>query len=208
MTNVDLIIKKHSLWSMGVGIIPIPIADFFAVTAIQLDMIHQLCVHYNVDYYESRGKAIISALAGATLARIGASIIKSIPFIGSVVGGVTSAILSGATTYATGQVIKRHFDSGGSIFNLNVDEFKDFYQEQFEKGKKIVNEWQEEFDFDKEKNSYQKPPESETEEEKNNSLSLDKLKELAKLKNAGMLTDEEYEVMKEKLFQEYLKKSK
>lgn len=206
MTDADLIIKKHSLWSMGVGIIPIPIADFFAVTAIQLDMIHQLCKHYQVDYYESRGKAVISALAGATIARVGASLIKSIPLIGSIVGGITSAVLSGATTYATGQVIKRHFDSGGSIYNLNVDEFQDFYNEQFEKGKKVVKEWQEQTQFEHKKEAYSNPPKTE-EKEEDSSLSLDKLKELAKLKKAGMLTNEEYEVMKDKLFQEYLKKN-
>ena len=41
------IIKNHMVWSMGAGFIPVPIADLFAVSAIQLDMIRQLSKLYD-----------------------------------------------------------------------------------------------------------------------------------------------------------------
>ena len=61
-SHADTIIRNHMLWSMGAGFIPVPIADFFAVSAVQLDMIRQLCNVYNIDFKQTQGKAVITAL--------------------------------------------------------------------------------------------------------------------------------------------------
>ena len=45
-SNANSVIKNHMIWSMGAGFIPVPIADLFAVSAIQLDMIRQLCYQF------------------------------------------------------------------------------------------------------------------------------------------------------------------
>ena len=138
----DSIIRNHTIWSMGAGFIPILIADIFAVSALQLDMIRQLCKIYDIDYEETRGKAIVTSLTGATIARLGArSIIKLIPGLGSVIGGVTVSIFAGASTYALGEVFKSHFASGGTILDFDPDRVKKFYKEKFEKGKDIAKEW-------------------------------------------------------------------
>jgi len=141
----DGIIRNHTIWSMGAGFIPILIADIFAVSALQLDMIRQLCKVYDIDYEETRGKAIVTSLTGATIARLGArSVIKLIPGLGSVIGGVTVSIFAGASTYALGEVFKSHFASGGTILDFDPDRVKKFYKEKFEKGKDIAKEWGEE----------------------------------------------------------------
>ncbi len=141
----DSIIRNHTIWSMGAGFIPILIADIFAVSALQMDMIRQLCKVYDIDYEETRGKAIVTSLTGATIARLGArSIIKLIPGLGSVIGGVTVSIFAGASTYALGEVFKSHFASGGTILDFDPDRVKKFYREKFEKGKDIAKEWKDE----------------------------------------------------------------
>nr|MBP7643489.1 DUF697 domain-containing protein [Saprospiraceae bacterium] len=81
-TDADSIIKNHMIWSMGAGFIPIPIADLFAVSAIQLDMIRQLSKLYEVDFKQTEGKAIITSLTTSGLARLGARAIKFIPGVG------------------------------------------------------------------------------------------------------------------------------
>ena len=40
--HAETIIRNHVIWSMGAGMIPILVADVFAVSALQLDMIRQL----------------------------------------------------------------------------------------------------------------------------------------------------------------------
>lgn len=85
--KAEAIIRSHVLWSMGGGLIPIPLVDFAAVTAIQLEMLQQLARLYEVDYSQSTGKAFVSALTGTTIARLGASFVKAIPGIGTWIGG-------------------------------------------------------------------------------------------------------------------------
>jgi len=211
--HADTIIRNHVIWSMGAGMIPILIADIFAVSALQLDMIKQLCKVYDLDYQETQGKALVTSLTSSTLARLGArSLVKLIPGLG-IFGGVPVAIFAGASTYALGEVFKRHFETGGTILDFDVDRVKKFYQEKFEKGKTIVKDW------DKESRSsesaFSEPTAAEaktdmaeeiTEVEIEEDEDLDiiaKLKELGDLKEKGVLSEEEFQKMKKKLVDEF-----
>ncbi len=193
--EADAIVKNHVLWSMGAGFIPIPIADILAVTAIQLDMVKQLCRLYGIDYQESKGKAIVATLTGSTLARVAAygagSVFKFIPGLGTLLGGVTVSVFSGASTYATGEVFKRHMESGGTIWNLDAGDFKKVYQEKFEQGKKIVQDWKKEHEAGQAEQVVEKD-------------AATKLKELADLLASGVITKEEFKAMKDKLFRDFV----
>ncbi|MDX1478634.1 MAG: DUF697 domain-containing protein [Saprospiraceae bacterium] len=189
--HADTIIRNHMVWSMGAGLIPVPIADFFAVSAIQLDMVRQLCKLYDVDFKENEMKAIVTALTSSGLAKAGArAAIKFIPGLGSVVGGVTMAVLSGGSSYALGEVFKKHFETGGTILDFDLERLKKVYNEKFEKGKKVAQEIKNE--QDRQKQSFKV---------KDNGASdpVEKLKELAQLKKDGIISDEEFEAMKKKI---------
>ncbi|MBI2567035.1 MAG: DUF697 domain-containing protein [Candidatus Schekmanbacteria bacterium] len=136
----DEVVRRHVLFAMGLGLIPIPILDFVAISAIQLDMLRQLCRLYGHSFSESEGKYWVTSLTGSYLARLGATAIKAIPGIGSLVGGVSMSVLSGAATYAIGKVFLRHFDAGGSPFDINLGKYREYYEEQFEKGKRVAEE--------------------------------------------------------------------
>ena len=140
--SANSIIKNLMIWSMGAGLIPVPIADLFAVSAIQLDMIRQLAKVYDIDFKQTEGKAYITALTGSGIARLGARAVKFIPGIGSILGGVTMAALSGGSTYALGEVFKKHFETGGTFLDFEPSRLKKYYNEKFEKGKEIVLEHQ------------------------------------------------------------------
>jgi len=148
--HAETVIRNHVIWSMGASyIIPLPIADVFAVSALQLDMIRQLCRVYDIDFAETQGKAIVSALTTSTMARAGArSLIKIIPVVGTVVGGITTAVINGASTYALGEVFKTHFATGGTFLDFDTSRLKKLYREQFEKGKEVAKEWKQEADVE------------------------------------------------------------
>lgn len=186
-SHADTIIRNHMLWSMGAGFIPVPIADFFAVSAVQLDMIRQLCNVYNIDFKQTQGKAVITALTGSSLARLGARAVKFIPGVGSLLGGVTLAALSGASTYALGEVFKQHFETGGTFLDFDVERLKKFYNEKFEKGKEVAEELR--------KKQQETPPSSQ------NHDVIDQLRQLAKLKEDGIITENEFNDMKKKILQ-------
>ena len=176
------------IWSMGAGFIPVPIADLFAVSAIQLDMIRQLCKVYDIDFKQTEGKAMITALTGSGLARLGARAVKFIPGVGSILGGVTMAALSGASTYALGEVFKKHFETGGTFLDFDPERLRKYYNEKFEKGKEVADELR------KKQENIAKSADANT--------AMEKLKELVEMKTAGLLTDEEFEAMKKKIIEQ------
>ncbi len=216
--HAETIVRNHILFSMGAGAIPVPVADILAVSASQLDMIRQLCKVYDVDFHETQGKAIVSSLTTATLARLGAgSLAKMIPFVGSVVGSVANAILSGASTYALGQVFKVHFETGGTVLDFDPDRLKKMYREQFEKGKKVAEELRKQQDAKKKaeesttgsadapaaepapKPNVEPAPEPAAAKPTSDADTITRLKELGELKAAGIITDEEFERMKKRI---------
>ncbi len=195
-SHADTIIKNHIVWSMGAGLIPVPIVDFFAVSGIQLDMIRQLCKLYDQDFKESEGKAIITSLTGSGIARMGAkAMVKFIPGIGSVIGGVTMAVLSGASSYALGEVFKKHFETGGTFLDFDPKRLKKLYDEKFEKGKKVAEQI-------KRENDRKREAAEQATGSKMSGRMVDKLKELAELRREGLITEEEYSAMKKKLIGE------
>ncbi|HRX29581.1 MAG TPA: DUF697 domain-containing protein [Saprospiraceae bacterium] len=185
-TAASSLIRSHMIWSMGAGVIPVPMVDFLAVSAIQMDMVKQLSALYGIEFNKSKGKAVITALTSTSLAKMGASrMIKMVPVIGSVLGAVTMSVLSGASTYAIGEVFKKHFETGGTFLDFDTDRLKKQYDEKFEKGKKEAEKIQ--------KETKQKDEVTET------SNMVTQLKELAELKENGLITADEYEKLKAKL---------
>jgi len=140
--RLEKLAKNHILASMGVGLIPIPLVDLVALMGVQLDMIKKLSVEYDVPFRQDRGKSIISSLVGGFLpASLGgsiASIIKFVPLIGQTTGAVTMPVISGASTYAIYKVFVQHYESGGTILDLDPAKVKSYFSEQFTKGKKVA----------------------------------------------------------------------
>jgi len=213
--HADTIIRNHVVWSMGAGLVPIIVLDIVAVSATQIDMIRQLSKAYGKEFNETQGKAIVSALASSTFARMGArSLAKMIPVVGTIIGGVTASIFAGASTFALGQVFKKHFESGGTILDLDVDRFKSMYKEQFEKGKEIVDKWKgevidkDDLSSDLDNNDPGRAPKEEVKQEiveeepaekTEKDLIVDKLHELKELRKNELISEKEYADLKDNL---------
>jgi len=224
---VGSIIRNHVAWSMGAGLIPLPIADIAAVSAVQLDMVKQMSRVFDVNFNEMQGKTLITTLVGSSMARIGASAIKLIPGIGSLLGSVAMPVLSGASTFALGQVFKQHFETGGTFLDFDVDRLRKYYTEQFEKGKKVAEDIKREEDekkaqaeaaseeepIKKKTTRRRKAPATETPEPTPNEAvsdepdtmdgALKKLQDLAKLRDDGVITEAEFQKMKQKMMNKF-----
>lgn len=216
--HAETVIRNHIIWSMGASfLVPIPIADIFAVSALQLDMIRQLCRVYDVNFSETQGKAIVTSLTSSTLARAGArSLIKLVPGIGTVIGGVTVSVFNGASTFALGEVFKKHFESGGTILDFDAERLKKLYKEKFEKGKKVAEQIHRQQKEEEGKGGDSDAPapkvtkvKTTTVEKESSSAKaedddvLKRLKELAQLRNDGIISEEEFLEMKKKVIQEF-----
>lgn len=187
--TADNIIINHVFFSLGAGLVPVPFLDMAAVTVVQLDMLKQLSRLYDVPFGEESGKSLISAIAGGAAARVGASMVKAIPVVGTFLGGVSMSVLSGASTYATGQVFKRHFSSGGDLTNVDIKKAKKIFEEAFEKGKDVAAK------MEKQKKAKE---EGKAPEAKEKSI-VDRLKDLAALRDQGIITEAEFTEQKKRL---------
>jgi len=202
------IIKSHMVMAMGAGLIPIPFADILGVGAVQLDMIRQISKVFDIDFKDVQVKAIITSLTGSSMARIGASsIVKFIPGVGAIAGGVSMAAFSAASTYALGEVTKKHFETGGTFVDLNPENLKDYYEEKFKQGKEIARKLKEEKEAgnagaattDVEDVTFTSEEEvSEVKVEESRDV-VDKLKDLARLHSEGIITKTEFEKAKKRL---------
>ena len=129
----ESIVRKHVMLSMGGGLIPLPGVDVVAVTSIQLLMLRSLSKEYGVKFTENLGKHAIAGLVGgvgsASVASGGlGTLIKAVPLVGPILGGVTYSAVAGGTTYAIGQTFIAHFESGGTLLNFNAGKMKAYFK--------------------------------------------------------------------------------
>jgi len=176
--TIEDIITNHVIFAMTAGAIPIPVADIVAVSAIQYDLIRQIAEFYNADYDADKGKTLASSLAGATLSRIGASAIKSIPGVGTLFGIGSQMIMAGASTYALGRLFDSHFSGNRNLDNFNLESLKEQYKELLKTGKEYARDL---------KKSFSKDDVFQT------------IEKLNQLKVTGAITEEEFLRTKEKL---------
>lgn len=193
--HAETIIRNHVVMSMGAGIIPVMIVDIVAVTALQVDMVRQLCQLYQVDFEENKGKALISSITASTVARAGArSLVKALPGIGWMIGGVTVSLFAGASTYGLGKAFQKHLAAGGTLLNLDLSALKRSYRDLFEKGKEVVKDWKKETPTaepaGKEKTDTPDPIHPDPSA---------RIRELAEWREQGILTEEEFQRLKKAL---------
>jgi uncharacterized protein (DUF697 family) len=182
--EANTIIINHVGFATTAGLIPIPGADLAAVTGVQLNMLRQLAKHYDVKFMDTIGKNIITAVVGSGVARVGASLVKAIPGIGTLVGEMGMAAMSAASTYGLGKMFANHFANGGTLDNFDIKKSKKVYETEMQKSKEAVAEAVE-------------PVPNNTDD------LIQKLKQLAELKTAGVISEEEFAELKTKLLAQF-----
>lgn len=183
-TKASEIIRNHVGFSLGAALIPLPGADLLAVSGVQLNMLRQLAKLYNVSFFDTLGKNIVSAIVGGSAARLGASLVKAIPGVGTIIGELSMPILSGASTWALGRTVANHFHRGGTLEDLDLTKARKSYETEMDEGKKVAQDMRQ-----------ADPPAAKSESDE----TIDKIKKLADMKDAGILSEEEFKQLKERL---------
>jgi uncharacterized protein (DUF697 family) len=131
------LVDRFAMWSGVAGLVPVPIVDVAAVAGLQLQMLRRLSQIYGVPFSENSGKALIAALAGtmipATSGIGAASMLKSIPVLGTLASGFVMPALAAGATFAIGKAFVQHFESGGTLLDFNPPDYREFIKAQKEK---------------------------------------------------------------------------
>jgi len=133
------LVKSYVPWSLGAGILPLPLFDSAALVAVQLRMLSKLSQLYNIPFLENGVKSIVTTLLGTVLSNgVGyslGSLVKVIPFIGPVIGIVATPSVYAAATYAIGRVFVSHFEAGGTFLDFDPQATRAYFLSEFEKAK-------------------------------------------------------------------------
>jgi len=141
------IIRKFVLLSLGAGAIPVPIFDIVASIGLQLKLIQELSDLYDMDHRDDLARNAIGTLmtttAGLMLGshiNIGASMAKFLPGIGTKIGIVKTAVFFGASTHISGKILIMHFESGGTLLDLNPPAMREHLRKEFSNSERYVYE--------------------------------------------------------------------
>ncbi|MGA2894943.1 MAG: DUF697 domain-containing protein [Xanthobacteraceae bacterium] len=130
------LVERYTVWSGAAGIIPVPFVDLAAVGGVQIQMLRRISQIYCIPFSKNRGKALVVSLAGSmipTSSGIGAaSLIKSVPVVGTAMSAVVMPALSAGATYAIGMTFVQHFASGGTLLDFNPADYREFIKKQKE----------------------------------------------------------------------------
>lgn len=143
------IVRKHVLIAMGAGLVPVPVVDIVAITALQMKMLKDLAEFYEV---KLAGTQVTYSMIGSATAGIGApvaitplltSLLKVIPGFGTAAGVTSMPIVGGASTYALGKVFVGHFEAGGTLFTFEPAKVRErmraYYMEGLKKAEELKN---------------------------------------------------------------------
>ncbi|MBP7654174.1 DUF697 domain-containing protein [Candidatus Dependentiae bacterium] len=134
------IIKKYSCFSIAAGVIPVPLVDIAALTAVQLKMIAELTNLYRFDFSEEKGKAILSSITSSIISgSLGNSglktLLKMIPGIGTISSFLFMPGIASAATYYIGQFYLQHYESGGTFLDFDPSKVKKYFENKYNKKK-------------------------------------------------------------------------
>jgi uncharacterized protein (DUF697 family) len=138
-SETEVVIDRYMLAAMGVGLVPVPVLDLVGVGAVQFKMIQKLAEMHGVEASDKRVRQVLISLLGGAVPAFGAlplfTFAQMIPVIGWTVGAGAASILGGASTYAVGHIMRRHFEAGGSMDDFKAENTKKAFKELVEKGK-------------------------------------------------------------------------
>lgn len=145
--EAERIVHRNVLWGLGACLVPIPVVDVVAVTAVQVKTMAELSALYGVPFRESLARKLVFSLmtgvggvAVGTLAAL--SLGKLIPGGGLVVSFAALQLFSGAFSYATGRVYVMHLESGGTLLSFDPRALREHYRREFEVGKRVARDLQ------------------------------------------------------------------
>ena len=132
------IISSASIWSAAAGIVPIPILDLLALATVQGKMVIDLSMLYGERPSNEVARGLVAVLIG-TIAPTGltgvlvGSGVKAMPVFGAILGAVSMAGFSSASTYAIGKIFIRHFEQGGTLASFSADAVAEDLKAEFAK---------------------------------------------------------------------------
>jgi uncharacterized protein (DUF697 family) len=134
--QAEALVHRTMLLVLGVGLIPLAPLNTIAVAALQLKLVRDLSLLYQVKFSEHRIKALLAALTGSAMpaavsrGSIGGAL-RAVHGIGPALGLAAFPLTAAATTLAVGKVFTSHFESRGNLLSFDAAGCKAQFRQEF-----------------------------------------------------------------------------
>ena len=136
--RANYIIGRYALFGTGAGILPYAGLNIAALTGVQTRMIQELANLYQVEHSQSTIRLVVQNVITSIGTRFVVGgftrLIQSFGPLKYILGGVSSAALSGALTAEIGQLYKQHFQGGGTLADITLGQIIEHIKVQVESG--------------------------------------------------------------------------
>ncbi len=113
------LVDRYAKYSAAAGLVPVPVVDVAAIAAVQVAMLGELAAHYGVPYSRERGKTLVATMLGGLMPSLaGHQVLKA---VGPLLGMISVSGFAMAATYAVGRLFIAHFESGGTLLDIDVE---------------------------------------------------------------------------------------
>ena len=115
----ERLVDRYAKYSAAAGLVPVPVVDVAAIAAVQVAMLGELAGHYGVPYTRERGKTLVASMLGGLMPSLaGHQVLKA---VGPLLGMISVSGFAMAATYAVGRLFIAHFESGGTLLDIDVE---------------------------------------------------------------------------------------
>lgn len=125
------LVNGYTALASSVGFFPLPLVDMLAAGSLQLKLIRELSLLYDVPFSGQRAKAMVAALiGGGQTALLIKSLLKFVPVVGYPLIAIPAAATAGGLTYAIGKVFIFHFELGGNLLDFDPGKMRSYFRQQ------------------------------------------------------------------------------
>jgi uncharacterized protein (DUF697 family) len=124
-----VIVAKHAKYAALLGLVPVPLLDFGAILAVQLNMVDQICQYYGQPFKKHILMATVLSMIGSSIPTFAiSSAARLVPWIGAIGAIAFTPAVAATTTYAVGRTFVDYYASGGTITTLPLSWFTATYK--------------------------------------------------------------------------------
>ena len=116
--EAEQIVQRYARYAAATGLIPLPVVDMAALTALQLSMLQTLAECYAVPFSRERGRVVLTSVVGGVMPSLaGHEVLVHLARHLTAVSG-----FSVAATVSVGRLFASHFEAGGTFETIDLEQ--------------------------------------------------------------------------------------
>ncbi len=129
------LVASSTAKASAIAAVPIPLLDIGGVIFVQMDMVKKLAMMYDVDPDNQQKLLLVTfltSIGGALVSEAVSSITTATQLEKILSESLIKASVAGLITTITGEVYQLHFEKGGSLNDINLDNYIHYVREQIQ----------------------------------------------------------------------------